>query len=54
MDDKEITYCFFLYQQMGPGPKLRVYLEVDLRYVLSLAQSEYVKPMRSNVQLVSE
>jgi len=53
-NDKEITNLFLLDQQiLGSEPKLRVYLEVDLQYVLSQTQFEFVKPMKSNVKLVS-
>jgi hypothetical protein len=46
--DREMEYFFFLNQEIGLEPKLRVYLDVDLRSMLSLAQSKFVNPMRSN------
>jgi hypothetical protein len=49
-EDKVMDDCFLLDQQIGPDPKLREYPNVDLRSVLSPAQSEFVKPMRSNAQ----
>jgi hypothetical protein len=50
MEDKEVADCFLFDQQIGPKPKLRVYSNMDLQSVLSLAQYEYVKPMISNAQ----
>jgi len=46
---RAIENCRLLDQQIGPRPKLRVYLDVDLQSMLLHAWSESVKPMRSNL-----
>jgi hypothetical protein len=49
-EDKTMVDYFLLDQQIGLDPKLRVYPDVEFLSVLSPAQSESMKPMRSNAQ----
>jgi len=49
-EDKAMVDFFLFDKKIGPGPKLRVYPEVNLRYVPSLTQYESVNPMSSNAQ----
>ena len=50
-EDKEMVDCFLLDQQIGPDPKLRVYPDMDVLFVLSPTQYESVKSMRSNAKI---
>lgn len=52
VDDKVMANCFFLDQQMGSGPKLRMYPEIDLWSMLSPTQLESVYQRRSKVHPV--